>query len=94
MDEKASEVTTQMLIDAGLNAFGLQLFAESIAGKKDVKTFSPLSFRYRGVKMTIEPDPESWRDPMGRPAQAETAASAQDKEAQSGGFDGYGEPKA
>ena len=55
----APEVTTQMLINAGLNAFGLELFCESIAGKKDVKTFSPISFRYRGVKVTMEPDPAS-----------------------------------
>lgn len=66
-DEKPIEVTTQMLIDAGLNAFGLELFAESIAGKKDVKDFKPITFRYKGVAVTIAPDPESWRDPSGRP---------------------------
>lgn len=59
MESKPIEVTTQMLIDVGLNAFGLELFAESIAGKKDVKTFDPISFRYKGVRVTISPDPES-----------------------------------
>lgn len=53
--ETVPEVTMQQLIDAGLNAFGLQLFIESIANKKDAKSFSPLSFRYRGIKITLEP---------------------------------------
>lgn len=59
------EVSTQMLIDAGLNAFGLELFVESIAGKKDFKNFNPISCRYKGVKLTFEPDPSTWRDPLG-----------------------------
>ena len=56
MNEKeVPEVTMQMLFDAGLNAFGLQLFIESIACMKDAKTFSPLSFKFRGIKITLEP---------------------------------------
>ncbi len=50
------DVSMQQLLDAGLNAFGLQLFVESIAGKKDVATFVPFTFRYKGVKITLEPD--------------------------------------
>lgn len=48
-------LTSQQLLDAGLNVFGLQLFLKSIANKKDATTFDPLSFIYRGVKVTIEP---------------------------------------
>ncbi len=47
-------VNEQMLIDAGLNVFGLQLFLESVLLKKDVETFDPLSFIYKGVKITLE----------------------------------------
>lgn len=54
--KRIPEVTTQMLIDAGLNAFGLQLFIESIAVMKDAATFSPMTFRFRGIKFTMEPD--------------------------------------
>jgi hypothetical protein len=35
----------------------LQLFIESIANMKDAKTFSPLSFVFRGVRVTMEPEP-------------------------------------
>ena len=49
------ELTGQQLLDAGLNVFGLQLFLESIASKKDATTFDPISFIYRGIKITIEP---------------------------------------
>jgi hypothetical protein len=52
------EVTMQHIIDAGLNAFGLQLFVESVAGKMDAKTFEPFAFKFRGVKVTLEPDGE------------------------------------
>jgi hypothetical protein len=48
-------VTMQDLIDAGLNAFGLQLFAESVAGKTDAKTFTPFAFIFRNIKVTLEP---------------------------------------
>jgi len=47
----------QQLIDAGMNAFGLQLFVESIANKKDAESFGPLSFVYRGIRVTLEPEP-------------------------------------
>jgi hypothetical protein len=50
-------VTMQMLTDAGLNAFGLQLFVESVAGKKDATEFRPLKFSYKGILVTLEPDP-------------------------------------
>ena len=49
------EVSGQMLIDAGLNVFGLQLFLESVINKKDAETFNPLIFIYKGVKITLEP---------------------------------------
>ena len=54
-EQKIPEVTLQQIIDVGLNAFGLQLFVESIAGKNDAKTFDPFSFIYKGVKVTLEP---------------------------------------
>jgi len=47
----------QQLVDAGLNAFGLQLFIESIADKKDSDAFRPFSFLFRGIKITMEPVP-------------------------------------
>jgi len=49
------EVSGQMLIDAGLNVFGLQLFLESVVDKVDATTFDALSFTYKGVKITLEP---------------------------------------
>jgi hypothetical protein len=49
------EVNEQMLIDSGLNAFGLKLFIESITSKEDVKTFKPLTFIYKGVEITLKP---------------------------------------
>lgn len=52
----APEVTMQMLIDAGLNAFGLQLFAESVAGKDNATTFKPFTFIFRNIKITMEPN--------------------------------------
>jgi hypothetical protein len=57
-DRLYPEVTMQQLFDAGLNAFGLQLFIESIADKKDAKDFRPITFRFRGIKITFEPDGE------------------------------------
>jgi hypothetical protein len=50
-------VSMQNLIDANLNAFALQLFIESIANMKDAKDFQPLSFVFRGVRVTFEPEP-------------------------------------
>ncbi len=52
------EVPMQHLIDAGLNAFGLQLFIESIAGMKDAQTFKPITFKFRGIRITMQPDGE------------------------------------
>lgn len=54
-------VEMQQLIDAGFNAFGLQLFAESVAnirGKSDNKTFEPFTFKFRNIKITLAPDGE------------------------------------
>jgi hypothetical protein len=48
-------VTMQMLADAGLNPFALQLFADSVAGKKDAKTFERFAFIYRGIRISMEP---------------------------------------
>lgn len=48
-------VTMQELVDAGLNAWGLQLFVESVAGKEDASTFKPFSFVYKNVKISLEP---------------------------------------
>jgi hypothetical protein len=47
--------SSQMILDAGINVFALQLLSESLAGKKDIKTFRPISFEYRGVIYTLEP---------------------------------------
>ncbi len=55
MNDKIPVISGQQLIDAGLNVFGLQLFLESVASKKDADTFEPLSFIYRKIKITIEP---------------------------------------
>jgi hypothetical protein len=48
----------QQLIDVGFNAFGLQLFIESIANVQKGQPFEPLSFRFRGIKITLEQDGE------------------------------------
>ena len=48
-------VEMQQLVDTGLNAFALQLFAESVANKKDAKTFRPFSFKFRNIRITLEP---------------------------------------
>lgn len=47
----------QQLVDAGLNAWGLQLFVESVADKKDAKEFRPITFIYKGIRVTLEPQP-------------------------------------
>jgi hypothetical protein len=49
-------VTMQHLVDAGLNAFGLQLFVESVAGKTGAKTFKPFTFVFKGVRVTLQPE--------------------------------------
>lgn len=51
--------TMQMLIDAGLNGFAFELVSESLAGKKDIKTFNRLRFEFRGVIYTLEPVPQA-----------------------------------
>ena len=51
-------VTMQQLLDSGLNAFGLQLFVESVADKKDAETFKPFTFSYKGILVTLAPNPE------------------------------------
>ena len=53
-DSKPPEVTMQKLIDAGFNAFGLQLFCESFADRAKSDLFAPFSFRFRGLKFTVE----------------------------------------
>jgi len=53
---KIPVLTGQQILDVGLNVFGLQLFIESIADKEGVETFSPISFVYKGVKVTFEPE--------------------------------------
>jgi hypothetical protein len=52
-------VTLQMLIDAGLNGFGLQLFVESVAdlAAKSGGKFEPFTFSYKGILFTWAPDP-------------------------------------
>jgi hypothetical protein len=52
------EVSLQDLIDAGINAFALQLFVESLLAKKDSKTFEPFTFSFRGILFTLAPDPD------------------------------------
>jgi hypothetical protein len=48
-------VSLQMALDSKLNGFALQLLSESLAGKKDIHTFRPLRFEFRGVIYTLEP---------------------------------------
>lgn len=54
--ENIPTITSQMLINAGLNAFAFELVSESLAGKKDIKTFKRLKFKYKGVIYTLEPE--------------------------------------
>jgi hypothetical protein len=54
------KVTMQMLIDVGLNAFGLQLFCESFAGRLNPEKPDaglPFSFSFRGLRFTVEREP-------------------------------------
>jgi hypothetical protein len=54
------KVTMQMLLDAGFNAFGLQLFAESFAGKINPDKPDaglPFSFSFKGLRFTVEREP-------------------------------------
>jgi hypothetical protein len=52
---KTLKPTMQMLLDAGINGFALALLSESLAGKKDIRTFNPIRFEFRGVIYTFEP---------------------------------------
>jgi hypothetical protein len=56
-ESRIPTVGMQQLLDIGLNAFGLQLFVESIANKKDAKEFKPISFIFRGIRVTLQPEP-------------------------------------
>ena len=49
----------QLMIDSRVNAFAVQLVAESFAALRDSGTplEEPLRFKFRGVKFTIEDDP-------------------------------------
>jgi hypothetical protein len=54
------KATMQMLINAGFNAFGLQLFCESFAGKinpGDPHAGLPFAFSFRGLRFTVEREP-------------------------------------
>ena len=56
----APSVGIQQLLNAGFNAFGLQLFAESFAGKINPEAPDaglPFSFSFRGLRFTIEREP-------------------------------------
>lgn len=61
MSESAvPRVTMQMLIDVGLNAFGLQLFCESFAGRINPENPAaglPFTFSFRGLRFTVEREP-------------------------------------
>lgn len=51
-------VTRKQIHDAGLNIWGLDLFIESVAGKKDAKTFDAFTFIHRGIRITLAPEGE------------------------------------
>lgn len=48
----------QQLVDVGFNAFGLQLFVESVAAQNDGAEFKAFTFSYKGILVTLAPDPE------------------------------------
>jgi hypothetical protein len=59
-EKKVPHVTMQMLFDAGFNAFGLQLFLESFAGRMNPENPDaglPFSFEFRGLRFTVEREP-------------------------------------
>jgi len=59
-DEKVPKVEMQQLINAGFNAFGLQLFAESFADRihpEDKWAGLPFSFSFRGLRFTVDREP-------------------------------------
>ena len=50
----------QMILDAGFNAFGLQLFIESFADRlnpQDKWAGLPFAFSFRGLRFTVEQEP-------------------------------------
>lgn len=51
----------QQMIDSGVNAFAVQLVAENFALLREggEALAEPLRFSFRGVRFTIEEDPES-----------------------------------
>ena len=56
-ETKVPKVTMQMLIDAGFNAFGLQLFCESFANRAGKDEFTPFTFSFRGLRFTVVREP-------------------------------------
>lgn len=59
-DSAVPKVTMQMLINAGFNAFGLQLFVESFEKRinpQDRWAGLPFSFSFRGLRFTVEREP-------------------------------------
>lgn len=52
----------QTMVDSGVNAFAVQLVAESFATLREggVPLEKPLQFKFKGVKFTIEEDSEYW----------------------------------
>ena len=54
IDHVNDGVPSQVLLDAGLNVFGLQLFLESYTNGETPP--SPLKFRYLGVDVSLHPD--------------------------------------
>lgn len=57
-DKDVPVVEMQNLMNAGFNAFGLQLFCESACIVSGGNTFKPLSFIFRNIKFTLEPQGE------------------------------------
>lgn len=55
--KEVPKVSMQQLIDAGFNAFGLQLFAESFANRAGKENFEPFTFSFRGLRFTVEREP-------------------------------------
>ena len=49
----------QLMVDSGVNAFAVQLVAESFAYLRESSEpmIEPLRFKFRGVRFTIEEDP-------------------------------------
>ena len=51
----------QLMIDTGINVFAVQLVAESFAKLREggAPLEDPLRFKFRGVRFTIEEDPDT-----------------------------------